>query len=93
MWLFYVEKIVTRGTGEPGLEEGRGDARRRRKKNNIEVTKDSILGRTNEKYKRGEPVFGNFETVANDNWNKIMKPVTEYMITSGDIEELIYVQI
>ena len=39
-----------------------------------------------EKYKRGEPVYGNFETVANDNWNKIMKPVTEYMITSGDIE-------
>ena len=38
-----------------------------------------------EKYKRGEPIFGNFETVAYDNWNKIMKPVTEHMITSGDI--------
>ena len=38
-----------------------------------------------EKYKSGKPIFGNYENVAYDIWEKINDPVTEYMITTGDI--------
>ena len=38
-----------------------------------------------EKYKSGKPIYGNFETVANDIWGKIMNPVTKYMIITGDV--------
>ena len=34
-----------------------------------------------------QPIYGNFETVANDIWEKIMNPVTKYMITTGDVPE------
>lgn len=37
-----------------------------------------------ERYKRGEKVFGNFESVANNIWLSIKKPVTTMMITTGD---------
>tara|TARA_B100000780_G_scaffold250841_5_gene197185 strand:- start:1176 stop:3908 length:2733 start_codon:yes stop_codon:yes gene_type:complete len=40
-----------------------------------------------EKYKSGKPLFGNYEDVANDIWEKINDPVTEYMITTGDVPE------
>ena len=40
-----------------------------------------------EKYKSGKPIFGNYEDVANDIWEKINDPVTEYMITTGDVPE------
>jgi len=40
-----------------------------------------------EKYKSGKPLFGNYEDVANDIWEKINDPITEYMITTGDVPE------
>ena len=40
------------------------------------------------KYKRGENMFGNFETVALDIWNSIMTPVTEYMLSTGDVKDV-----
>lgn len=40
-----------------------------------------------EKYLKGEPVFGNSEMVANDNWLSIQNPVTLDMITTGVIPE------
>jgi hypothetical protein len=40
-----------------------------------------------EKYLKGEPVFGNSEMVANDNWLSIQNPVTLNMITTGVIPE------
>lgn len=36
-----------------------------------------------EKYKNGEPIFGNNEKVALSVWNSIINPVTEEMITTG----------
>lgn len=42
-----------------------------------------------EKYREGNPVFGNSEFVANDNWVTIQNPVTKEMITLGKIEDYI----
>lgn len=39
------------------------------------------------KYQKGEPMFGNFESVANNIWLSIKHPVTQYMLTSGDVKE------
>lgn len=39
-----------------------------------------------EKYKLGQPMYGNTEEVANDNWLSIMYPVTEEMIKTGNID-------
>ena len=36
------------------------------------------------KYKNGENMFGNFETVANDIWNSIMNPITEEILSTGE---------
>mgnify|MGYP000512941924 CR=1 FL=1 len=40
------------------------------------------------KYKRGENMFGNFETVALDIWKSILNPVSEYMLSTGDIKDV-----
>ena len=37
-------------------------------------------------YKKGEKVFGNFESTANDIWKSIINPVTTKMICEGDID-------
>lgn len=40
-----------------------------------------------ERYKRGDPVFGNADFVANDIWENINFPVTVDMLSTGDIPE------
>ena len=42
-----------------------------------------------ERYRSGDPVYGNSEFVANDNWVTIQNPVTEEMITIGKIQDYI----
>lgn len=42
-----------------------------------------------ERYRAGDPIFGNSEFVANDNWITIQNPVTEEMITLGKIQDYI----
>lgn len=42
-----------------------------------------------EKYRAGDPVYGNSEFVANDNWATIQNPVTEEMITEGKIQDYV----
>lgn len=39
-----------------------------------------------EQYKKGNKVFGNFETTANDIWKSIVRPVTMKMLFEGDID-------
>ena len=39
------------------------------------------------KYKNGENMFGNFETVALDIWKSIQNPITAEMLITGDIKE------
>ena len=39
------------------------------------------------KYKNGNTMFGNFETVANNIWKSIKHPVTETLIRNGNIDE------
>lgn len=45
-----------------------------------------------DKYRSGEPVFGNSESVANDNWLSIQNPVTIEMITTGRVPDYIMEQ-
>ena len=40
-----------------------------------------------ERYKRGDPVFGNADFVANDIWENINFPVSTEMLSTGDIPE------
>ena len=40
-----------------------------------------------EKYKNGEPIYGNTEEVANDNWRSIMNPVTVDILTTGEFTQ------
>lgn len=42
-----------------------------------------------ERYRAGDPIFGNSEFVANDNWITIQNPVTIEMITTGKIQDYI----
>jgi len=40
-----------------------------------------------EQYKNGAKIFGNYEKTAYDIWKKINNPISEYSITTGEIEE------
>jgi len=40
-----------------------------------------------EQYKNGAKIFGNYEKTAYDIWKKINNPISEYSITTGEVEE------
>lgn len=46
-----------------------------------------VRGDKTARYKNGEYVFGNFETIANDIWESINNPVTVEIITSGNVPD------
>lgn len=39
------------------------------------------------KYKNGESIFGNYVTIANNNWESIVKPLTWKMLSSGTLPD------